>query len=134
MKKAYVKPSMESEAFLPQDYIAACYIVNCNVGSFDELWLESNGVPGLQRRRGGSWGNQYEADTKIVEGNLVGCNKYHKGVTKDPVANGYIYSSGWWGGSRTEEVFAWQENLGSAYDWHASLMNMHDWETNPNAS
>lgn len=37
MKKAYVKPSMESEAFVPQTYVAACYefdaMFYCSLGS-----------------------------------------------------------------------------------------------------
>ena len=131
MKKAYVKPSMESEAFIPQDYIAACYIVNCNVGSFDEMWLETNGERGLQR-------TGRNPDTKVLEAgwgsSLGGCQKYHKGVTKNPEANGYVYSNGFWGSGSYEEVFAWQEDLGSTYDWHASLMNKMDWSSNPNAS
>lgn len=130
-KKTYIKPTLENETFIPQEYIATCYIVNCNVGSFDELWLESNTQTGLQRE--GS--KYYPADTKVLSSRngLEGCHKYHKGVTKDPVANGYIYKRGW-GGGHYEEVFAWKENLGSEYDWHASLMNLQEWKTNPNAS
>lgn len=127
MKKAYVKPSMESEAFLPQDYIAACYIVNCNVPSFKELWLETNGQAGLQ-----TWGRN--PDTKELDAgwnSIFGCNEYHKGVTKNPEANAYITGNN---GRNPRSVFAWQEDLGSDYDWHASLMDMQDWETNPNAS
>lgn len=128
-KKTYIKPTLENETFIPQEYIATCYIVNCNVGSFDELWLETNKQPGLQR-------SGKNADTKVLDAgwsSLYGCQKYHKGVTKNPEANGYIYVDGW-GGGHYEEVFAWEENLGSAYDWHASLMNLREWETNPNAS
>lgn len=132
-KKTYIKPTLENETFILQEYIATCYIVNCNVGSFDELWLESNGQRGLQRE-----GSKYHpADTKVLEAewfsSLHGCQEYHKGVTKNPKANGYIYKKGGWGG-HYEEVFAWKENLGSEYDWHASLMNLQEWETNPNAS
>ena len=125
MKKAYVKPSMESEAFVPQDYIAACYIINCNVGSFSELWLETNGQSGLQIRG-------YESDTKVLDSyGITGCHKWHKGVTKNPEANAYITGNN---GHNPRSVFAWQEDLGSTYDWHATLMDLYEWESNPNAS
>lgn len=128
IKRNYVKPILSSEAFLPTEYVATCYVVNCNVGSFDELWSESNNVEGLQRTGDNK-------DTKLLSSSygLRGCQKWHKGVTKDPEFNGYIYTDSR-RGDKVVKVFWWKEDLGSEYDYHASLNQYNDKYSNPNAS
>ena len=38
MRKEYVKPVMESEEFVSNEYVAACYTIDCNVCSYyDEV-------------------------------------------------------------------------------------------------
>ena len=55
MKKAYVKPSMESEMFLPAEYIAACgdvnvtWSINCNVPT-GFGFIDNNGNGRYERR------------------------------------------------------------------------------------
>ena len=128
-KRKYVKPLLNSETFVTDKYVAACYLVNCNVDSFYELWDESNGETGLQRT-----GNNTDTQLLIAGGyynSLKGCDKWHKGVTIDPEYNGYICGRN---GNNVERVFWWKENLGSAYDYHASYINTNDYASNPNAS
>lgn len=50
-KKAYVKPSMESETFVPNTYVAACgdenkvYLFTCDGGggAYGGVWHDDNG-------------------------------------------------------------------------------------------
>ena len=57
MKREYVKPMMVGEQFVPNEYIAACgetnkvYKFTCNGGggAYGDVYLETNGVEGLQR-------------------------------------------------------------------------------------
>ena len=127
-KRNYVKPILNSDEFIPNEYVAACYLVKCNVKSFNELWSETNGVPGLQREDS----KDYSKDTKLLDGrSLSGCQKWHKGVTQDPVLNGYICD---YDGTDQANVFWWEENLGSSYDYHASYNGKDDVASNPNAS
>lgn len=130
--KNYVKPMMESEVFAANEHIAACYVINCNVPGTGTLYAESNGVPGLQTI--GNYWEGYDADTRLI-GGVQACHEWHKGVIQDnaPTANGYWVQSGWWDDEVTE-VYWWRENLGSAYDIHATTIMDQEWETNPNAS
>lgn len=131
--KTYVKPNLVSEKFIANEYIAACYVINCNVPGLGTLYNESNGVPGLQTR--GIFG-QYDADEKVVS-NVYACNEWHKGVFQNeaPKANGYWkYQDSIFGRTKTAEVYWWNENLGSQYDVHATTILDKEWETNPNAS
>lgn len=122
MKKSYVRPVMQCEEFAANEYVAACYKINCNVPGRGSLYNESNGKPGLQRGLGGD--DELYARAKA-------CNKWHKGVIRDedPVANGYWVADG-----KTYDVFWWEEDLGSSIDCHATLIERIQWETNPNAS
>lgn len=129
--KTYVKPNLVSEKFIANEYIAACYVINCNVPGLGTLYNESNGVPGLQTR--GKFG-EYEADERVVSG-VWACNEWHKGVFQDeaPKANGY-WKYGTIFDSEIVDVYWWNENLGSGLDVHATTIFDKEWETNPNAS
>ena len=130
-KKIWTRPMAEVETFAANEYVAACYKINCNVGAFKSQWSETNGVAGLQTTSQ----NGVPADTKIVEsryGTISGCKKWHKGIIRDdpPAVNGYIvYSNGSY-----DPVFWWEERLGSTYNQHATYLGREDYETNPNAS
>ena len=130
MKKAYVKPSMESEAFVPNTYVAACEVlstwrVKCNV-PYGIGYYETNGIPGYQRS---SWGT--EGDKKIAEGE--GCGTWHEGVNTEPVANA-MWQEYW--SDEYYPVFYWEQGYSG---WghsssHFSKVEDAEWEHEKNHS
>ena len=130
MKKAYVKPSMESEAFVPNTYVAACEVlstwrVKCNV-PYGIGYYEPNGIPGYQRS---SWGT--EGDKKIAEGE--GCGTWHEGVNTEPVANA-MWQEYW--SDEYYPVFYWEQGYSG---WghsssHFSKVEDAEWEHEKNHS
>ena len=129
MKMRWEEPRIKVQKFMPNEYVAACYVINCNVPGTGYLYAETNGEPGLQ-----STGRN--ADEFLV-GPVSACNQWHKGVIQDnpPEANGYWYQPGFMGwDSSTTDVYWWEENLGSSSDIHATTVMNREWETNPNAS
>lgn len=130
MKKAYVKPSMESEMFVPNTYIAACEIlstwrVKCNVPA-GIGYYETNGIPGYQR---GSW--KEEGDEEIASGK--GCGIWHTGVEQEPVANA-MWQEKWSG--RYYPVYYWvQGNSGWGHsNHHFTKVEDAEWEHEKNHS
>ena len=128
MKMRWEEPRIEVQKFIPNEYVAACYVINCNVPGIGTLYAESNDVPGLQTK--GNYLEDYAADKKLI-GGVEACHKWHKGVIQDnaPTANGY-----WVQSREVTEVYWWRENLGSTYDIHATTIMNQEWKTNPNAS
>ena len=109
----YVKPTMESEAFVPNTYVAACgdsgttYLFTCDAGGGKSgtVYLETNGRPGLQRGWGG---DQYLSS-------YYACGTKHEADSDDPFLNGYYVTEeyvGWWPFGHTEEqitdVIVWR--------------------------
>ena len=94
-KRAYVKPSLESEAFVPNTYVAACgdenkvYLFTCDGGggAYGGVWHDDNGIPGLQTRSSGNWwqGNYVPADTRISRGtdSYHACYETHRASVMD---------------------------------------------------
>ena len=90
MKKAYVKPSMESEIFVPHAYIAACgdteygnYLFECNAGIDGHHYAikNSSGRPvtvGGKYMDGGEWGYYFYP-----------CGETHKAPTNGEFIFGY---------------------------------------------
>lgn len=93
MKKAYVKPSMESEAFVPNTYVAACgdsgvtYYFECNAGEPYRYWED------------GWFGGHWEIDDhpyRVVANdgrswsNYGPCEATHIASSADEFVNGYI--------------------------------------------
>lgn len=80
-KRAYVKPSLESETFVPNTYVAACgdhgatYNFTCDAG-------------------GGSWGDVYLNDgTNLTKGKsryFHACMEEHSAPTSDVYQDGYL--------------------------------------------
>lgn len=126
-KKAYIKPVLESETFVPNKYIAACQTLNtwrvkCNVPD-GVGYYETNGIPGYQRR---SWGQK--GDEKIASG--YGCGVWHKGVNTEPVANAM------WEETRSGKhypVFHWIDGWGNE-GHHFSKVEDAEWEHDKNHS
>ena len=119
MKREYSKPAMNVEVFEANEYVAACYIVNCNVPS-GFGFIDNNKNKKYDRG----------IDTYLASG--YGCNVEHKGVNEP---KGPHYNS------------MWKPDDGQAFDtyyWHQDVhgygkKDIHftrdiKWETNPNAS
>lgn len=97
-KRAYVKPSLESEAFVPNTYVAACgdsgvvYKFKCDAGGGTpgNVYLETNGVPGLQTRGEwvGGWGGHWQEADKSL-GGYHACGTTHEADSNDDFLNGY---------------------------------------------
>ncbi len=62
MKKAYVKPLMQSEAFVPDEYVAACY-------EFDAMFYCDLGLAGSSESNGLQHGNPCAHTTVHIDGN-----------------------------------------------------------------
>lgn len=133
MKKAYVKPSMESEMFLPAEYIAACgdvnvtWSINCNVPT-GFGFIDNNGN-----------GHYDRGDTKLTSDGVYGCHVWHEGVTlpegQKPEANAMWqpqrYEGGFWGGHYENDgdafsVFYWSDGYGQTHR-HFSIASEGDW-------
>lgn len=89
-KRTYIKPILESETFVPQNYIAACGDINkvykftCNADYiFDggNVWEENGKEPGLQM----SGDNQ----DKYL-GLYHKCNATHEAPVTDEFVSGYL--------------------------------------------
>lgn len=87
--KKYVKPVMESESFVANEYIGACWLMTCSCqGENDPIAISGNDVGGAIM---GSFGNSLEVAGQetngdlIVVGSLYGssgesCNTAHSGL------------------------------------------------------
>jgi len=92
-KRAYIKPILESETFVPQNYIAACgdlnkvYKFKCDAGGgkSGSVYLETNGTPGLQTGRGGD---------RYLSG-YHACGTTHEASTEDAFLDGYYVTTDW---------------------------------------
>lgn len=129
MKMKWEEPRIEVQKFIPNEYVAACYNISCNVPS-GVGYYETNGEPGYQE---GGWFTK--GDEFIASG--TGCGTTHYGVPgvpdDGPVANAMWQESR---SGRYYPVFYWEQGHSS---WghsssHFSKVEDADWEKNPNAS
>lgn len=131
--KNYVKPMMESEAFAANEYIAACgdsgvtYKFQCDAGGgvSGNVYVESNGVEGLQTRSSGNWwsGDYIPADRSL--GGYHACGKAHEADSDDDFLNGYYvpYFS-----KDVTEVIIWRGPYNNNVHCTTNL-NKESWET-----
>lgn len=131
-KRMYIKPSLESETFVPQNYIAACgdsgtvYKFTCDAGGGDSgnVYLETNGKPGLQ--------TGWNGDRPL--GGYHACGSTHEAESTDDFLNGYYVTQKWvggWGGhyeTETTRVIVWRGPYGDNTHCTTNL-NMDSWET-----
>ena len=129
MKMRWEEPRIEVQKFIPNEYVAACYNISCNVPS-GVGYYETNGEPGYQS---GGWFTK--GDELIASG--TGCGTTHYGVPgvpdDGPVANAMWQENR---SGRYYPVFYWEQGHSS---WghsssHFSKVEDADWEKNPNAS
>lgn len=132
-KRAYVKPSLESEAFVPNTYVAACgdsgttYLFTCDAGGGKSgtVYLETNGRPGLQT----GWGG----DRSL--GGYHACGTTHEADSDDAFLNGYYvtkeYVGSWPLGHYEEQitdVIVWRGPYGNNTHCTTNL-DQDSWET-----
>ncbi len=139
MKKEYKKPIMECELFTANEFVAACYKINCK-------------TPRRLGQDNGGWRYLYDDTNKngvLDKGDkqlmhyfatFTGCGKEHVGVIMDeaPKVNGFVTSveKNFIISPSTQqaEVFWWKESLGTSSDYHVMTPGEENYETNPNAS
>lgn len=125
MKRAYVRHTMVGERFVANEYVAACWKINCNV---------PDGY-GYIDKNGNGW---FDLGDKLLTPRLQivhGCHKWHtgvKGVPDDgPQANAMWHPSLSVG--EDYPVYYWRDGNGK-YEIHFSKVKDAQWESNPNAS
>lgn len=125
-KRMYIKPVLESETFVPQNYIAACgdlnkvYKFKCDAGGgkSGSVYLETNGKKGLQTGWGG---DQYLSGYHA-------CGTTHEAKTTDDFLDGYYVTSSWFGGTKTTPVIVWRGPNNDNTHCTENL-DMDSWET-----
>lgn len=135
-KKAYVKPTMESETFVPNTYVAACgdsgtvYNFTCDAGGGKSgtVYLETNGKPGLQK----GWGGDQSL------GGYHACGTTHEADSDNAFLNGYYVTEEWvqdgffpWDGHYKDvvtDVIVWRGPYNNNVHCTTNL-DMDSWET-----
>lgn len=123
--REYVKPTMEGEVFAANEYIAACHDINkvykfkCDAGGgrSGDVYLETNGKPGLQT----GWGGD-----RYLSG-YHACGTTHEAKTTDDFLDGYYVTSSWFG-TKTTPVKVWRGPNNDNTHCTENL-NMDSWET-----
>lgn len=112
-KRVYIKPVLESETFVPQNYIAACgdteygnYLFECNAGSRKNSYnvFFNNGTPYASSNNNDEW---YAPFTGYHP-----CHEKHEAATNSEFIDGYMYKQDRWGdntGTRIN-VIIWTDN------------------------
>lgn len=132
--REYVKPMMDSELFVANEYVAACWKINCNVPT---------GFGFIDNNDNGSY--DWKSDEKLTSDAVYGCGVWHTGVQgvpgDGPKANAMWQPQRWQGGIFGEyvnagpayDVYYWSDGRGQTHR-HFSKVSDAEWETNPNAS
>lgn len=128
-KRAYSKPILESETFVPQNYIAACgdlnkmYKFKCDAGSgvSGDVYLEKNGKEGFQEGGFLGWGGDWYLSSYHA------CGITHEASTTDDFLDGYYIT----GSGRNKKVIPVKVWRGPNNDnTHCTEnLNMDSWET-----
>lgn len=111
-KRAYVKPSLESEAFVPNTYVAACgdsgttYLFECNAGSRRNSYnvYFENGTPYASSNGNEEWYAQFTG--------YHPCHATHEAESDSGFERGYMYEQNWRGNNTGERinVIIWTDN------------------------
>lgn len=127
MKRVYVRPTMVGERFVANEYVAACWKINCNVPT-GYGYIDKNG------------NSQFDRGDELLtsKDNYVhGCGKWHTGVQgvpdDGPTANAMWHPVSVLGMKKDYPVYYWRDGKGEN-DVHFSKVQDAQWETNPNAS
>ena len=68
MKKRWEEPEVEVQEFMPNEYVAACWKINCNVPT---------GFGFLDNNKNGTYDR---GDEKLTSDGVYGCGVWHTGV------------------------------------------------------
>ena len=130
--KKYVKPMMEGQMFVSNEFVGACYKIRCTTpvrnSTFYYVYDDTNGNGSLD-----------ENDKQLYHSTFgfTGCGGWHVGVIRDdaPEANGFVTTRKYNSSSNTvHAIHYWYENLGASADIHVMTPGAENYETNPNAS
>ena len=132
--KSYKKPVLNVERFTANEFVAACgdsgvtYLFTCDAGGgdFGSVYVESNGVDGLQTRRErvGGWGGHWqEADLRL--GDYHACGTTHEADSDDDFLNGYYVP--YWSDNVTK-VIIWRGPYNDNVHCTTNL-DKNSWET-----
>lgn len=144
-KKAYVKPVLESEMFVPDAYVAACgdenkvYLFTCDGGGGADggVWHEDNGLPGLQTSGSGDWiggifgGHwEYPADTRITYSirSYHACGETHRASAMDDFITDCYFKTPRQSDSQAISVTVWRGPYGNNVHCTTQL-DMNSWTT-----
>ena len=130
MKKVYERPVMVCDKFVADEYVAACWWIQCNV---------ETGFGFLDKNGNGKY-DAFSDDVRLTDYMVSGCDEKHVNVELDqePTANAM------WQPARIENlqellngnaypVYWWSTGEGSN-NQHFSKASDAQWDTNPNAS
>ena len=133
MKRTYTKPMAYVEEFTPNEYVAGCgdsgvvYKFKCDAGGGEsgDVYVESNGVDGLQTRSSGNWWSEDYVPADRSLGGYHACGTTHEAESDDDFLNGY-YVPYWSGGVR--QVVIWRGPYNNNVHCTTNL-NKDSWET-----
>ena len=130
MKRTYESPRAYVEEFTPNEYVAACWKINCNVPrGFG--FIDKNGNDEYDR-----------GDTKLTNNGVYGCGVWHTGIhgvpDDGPKANAMLQPQRWGllgykDNGPAYDVYYWSDGNGQTHR-HFTKVSDAQWETNPNAS
>lgn len=132
--KVWRRPLTEVQKFEANEYVAACgdsgttYLFKCDAGGGDsgDVYVESNGVEGLQTRGEwvGGWGGHWqEADRSL--GGYHACGTEHEADSEDEFLNGYYVP--YWSDDVTK-VIIWRGPYNDNVHCTTNL-DKNSWET-----
>lgn len=128
MKKEWIRPLTEIQVFVANEYIAACgeenkvYKFTCDAGGgvSGKVYLETNGVEGLQTSRRG--GDRYLSGYHA-------CGTTHEASTTDEFLQGYyVVEGGWFEKDTVTPVIVWRGPKGDNTHCTENL-DMSSWVT-----
>ena len=133
-RNVWKQPLAVVQKFVPNEYVATCgdsgttYLFKCDAGDgvSGNVYVESNGVEGLQTRGGwvGGWGGHWqEADRSL--GGYHACGTTHEANSDNEFLNGYYVP--YWSDDVTK-VIIWRGPYNNNVHCTTNL-NKDEWET-----
>lgn len=130
-RRVWRRPLTMVQKFEANEYVAACesgttYLFTCNAGGGTPgtVYLETNGVDGLQTRSSGSWwdGNYVPGDRSL--GGYHACGTTHEADADDDFLDGYYvpYRS-----DKVTKVIVWRGPYNNNVHCTTEL-DKNDWE------